>query len=48
MAGFGLHDEEWAPFVHAKKGYGSRAAHDNAVGPFGKDPQIERFGIIYG
>ena len=29
MAGFGLTDNIWSPYVNAKRSFGIRAAHDN-------------------
>jgi len=33
MAGIGIEDGSWSPYVHAKKSYGIRAAHDYLTTP---------------
>jgi len=37
MAGIGLEDNVWSGFVHAKKSFGVRCAHDSLTTPDGKN-----------
>jgi len=48
IAGAGLEDKRFNPFIFAKKSFGIRSAHDVTKSPDGQNGNVSRYAVIYG